>query len=92
MADQALDDLLAQRAELDRQIANSDLVQIDAALLALGVPAVTSLATALSVTAAGLSPGTAKTQITNILIVLSTVPGVLADERAALALLAAPAA
>lgn len=76
----AISDLIEQRAMIERQIAEATLPMVQTAQDLLADKAVTKLVAALQPIFESLPPCESKTQIGNVLVVLTAVPNVLAVE------------
>lgn len=80
MAETSMQDLLAQRAELNKQIAQHEIGPIQSALDKLNKASTKTLVTDLQAIVDQLPQSEVRTQINNVVIVLGNVPGIL--ERA----------
>ncbi|MDH4745810.1 hypothetical protein OMP43_17430 [Sphingomonas sp. CBMAI 2297] len=86
----AISDLIEQRAVIERQIAEAALPLVQSAHDLLVAKPVATLAANLQPIFDALPPGESKNQISNVLIVLSAVPNVLAVEAKSMSDLLSP--
>lgn len=80
-----MNDLIAQRAQIERQLAELMLIPVQAAKAALAEPGVTTLIASMTAALEALpEPSAARTQVSNVITVLTAVPQFLEAEVARL--------